>query len=97
MKNEIPPMTDPLGKHWKQPKTEDILIDDTHAVMGLDAFDALENYSHSQPSGVYPGKMWRGWGSDENGIFWWLRWYGFSEMGEGFCSNNQRRILILRP
>lgn len=28
----IPKITDPLGKYWEQPSSENILIDDTHAI-----------------------------------------------------------------
>jgi hypothetical protein len=55
----IPPITDPLGASWKQPKRENILIDGTHAVMSVGDFNSLLEYSSSIPSGVYPGKMWR--------------------------------------
>lgn len=89
-------MTDPMGKYWNQPKTEDILIDDTHAVVTADTFDQLANYSHSIPTGVYPGKMWKCAGKDGDIIFWWLRWYGISDK-PNHCSFNERIILILRP
>lgn len=55
----IPAMTDPMGKHWDQPKREFIDIDDTHALMCQKTFDELSDYTMSQPSGVYPGKMWK--------------------------------------
>ena len=55
----IPQMTDPLGRHWKQPNRDSILIDETHAVMGQRTFDELMTYSSTIPSGVYPGKMWK--------------------------------------
>jgi hypothetical protein len=55
----IPPITNPLGKHWNQPLRTWIEIDDTHAMMPREAFDQLLDYTQSQPSGVYPGKMWK--------------------------------------
>lgn len=99
----IPPITDPMGTHWEQPPREEILIDDTHAIMSASAFKALHEYSASMPSGVYPGKMWK----RHNGIYdadflrrggapeWKLGWYGLSEKGEGFCSIHFRTILIV--
>lgn len=92
MKNIIPPITDPLGKNWKQPFTEDILIDDSHAVMTGDSFNLLATYSNSIPSGVYPGKMWKAI-TDDGRKF--LRWYGIVENKPNICSNNQREILIV--
>jgi hypothetical protein len=55
----IPKMTHPLSKHWEQPDRREIEIDATHAMMSQKAFEALHEYSCSQPSGVYEGKMWR--------------------------------------
>lgn len=97
-KNVIPPITDPLGRHWEQPSLDRILIDDTHAVMDKAAFWELRNYSSTIPTGVYPGKMWRaqvfltvGANSPSK---WVLRWFGEVEGRPDLCSNNQRDILV---
>jgi hypothetical protein len=58
-RHPIPPITDPMGKGWRQPNRFDIEIDSTHAVMSRKTFEQLSEYSCSTPSGVYPGKMWR--------------------------------------
>ena len=55
----IPPITDLLGKHWTQPSRLDIEIDETHAMIPRAAFVQLADYTQSQPTGVYPGKMWK--------------------------------------
>lgn len=86
----IPLITDPMGYYWTQPHTTEIAIDDTHALMSKAAFDRLYEYSHSQPTGVYVGKMWRRLQDGE----WWLCWFGESEKGPNYCSNNYRKILI---
>lgn len=57
MKNTIPPITDPMGRHWRQPSVASIALDDTHALMDDATFQALPEYSATRPSGVYPGKM----------------------------------------
>ncbi len=98
--NTIPPITDPLGKHWIQPSLDKILIDDTYALMARATFDSLAEYSATIPSGVYPGKMWK----RHDGLFdpqckpedrmWFLMWFGECE-DPGMCSNNFRAILIL--
>jgi hypothetical protein len=100
MNNVIPPITDPLGRHWDQPKLDQIVIDDTHAVMDAYAFAKLHEYSGSRPSGVYPGKMWK----RHDGLFdrdckvedrrWLLMWFGEVEGRPDLCSNNHRVILI---
>ncbi len=98
---EIPPITDPMGKYWQQPDRSRIVIDDTHALMDLKTFEELAEYSCSQPSGVYEGKMWK----RHNGIYdrrfiaaggvpnWMLCWYGSCD-DPSKVSNNYRDILI---
>lgn len=98
--NRIPDMDDPMGQHWDQPSRDKILVDDKVALMEQSAFDALHDYSHSQPTGVYPGKMWRAqYGTGPNKK-WFLCWFGHSSKGhsskgEKFCSNNYREIVII--
>lgn len=98
--NDIPPMTHPHGAHWEQPATSAILIDDTHALMSQATFKALPEYSGTNPTGVYEGKMWK----RLNGLFdpncqpedrrWMLCWYGLSDDPK-MVSNNSRRILLV--
>lgn len=38
----IPPITDPLGKHWQQPHRRFIELDDTHALMSEQTFKGAE-------------------------------------------------------
>lgn len=66
-----PIMVEPMGAHWTQPPRQQVLIDDKHAVMSWQSFAMLLDYSHSIPSAVYDGKMWK---SCQGGI-WYLRWY----------------------
>ncbi len=97
--NTIPPITDPLGRGWRQPPTADILIDDTHAMMEMHTFKALAEYSASMPSGVYPGKMWKydsaAYGREPLAEGRWvLRWYGECP-DPNMCSNHHRHIILL--
>lgn len=57
--NTIPPITEPMGRYWEQPDPSLIFIDGTHALMTRKTFDRLANYSASNPTGAYPGKIWR--------------------------------------
>jgi hypothetical protein len=84
----IPPITDPLGKYWDQPKGE-ILVDDTHALMDRKSFGELGEYSTSTPSGVYEGKMWKTFSKR----VWYLRWYENS--GPNHCRIQTRRIILV--
>jgi hypothetical protein len=98
----IPLMTDPLGKYWDQPARSEIELDDTHALMTIGTFRKLKCYSGSRPTGCYPGKMWKrhDGACDWNYIaaggkpVWLLCWYGLSEKGPDWCSNNSRIILL---
>lgn len=98
----IPPMTDPNGHYWDQPARSEILVDDTHAVMTTATFRKLAEYSATNPSGVYPGKMWRRHNGAHDLDFlrrggkpeWLLCWYGYSSKGPDFCSTNYRTILL---
>jgi hypothetical protein len=87
--NTIPKMIHPLSKHWKQPDSKNILIDDTHALLTQSDFDMLATYSTSIPSGVYEGKMWKGQWSDG----WFLKWYVNKD--EKYCSTHSRKIIII--
>lgn len=102
MMDQIPPITDPLGRHWDQPSPASILIDDTHALMDRATCEMLSEYSCSIPSGVYEGKMWK----RHDGIYdrrfiasggrptWLLMWFGPSP-DPSKCSINSRRIILL--
>ena len=52
-------MTHELSRYWDQPARESVLVDATHAVMTRAVYLAIPEYLHSEPSGVYTGKMWR--------------------------------------
>lgn len=84
----IPPMTDPLGKGWDQPKLEEIQLDHDHAYMNEKAFAMLKEYNTSTPTGVYEGKMWKRC----IGEFYELCWWGKSSPGR--CSLNSMKIML---
>lgn len=88
----IPPITDPIGRYWNQPPREEVLVDDSHAVMTAETLAKLLNYDITDPSGAYEGKMWRR-GDLEFGSVGWLCWYGHSEK-PGMVSVNVRPILL---
>jgi hypothetical protein len=99
----IPPITDPQGRSWRQPDMATVEFDDTHVLLTQAQFDGLPEYSTTTPTGVYVGKCWKAqeliW-PDRHGGFpkatgkWFLRWFGESEIGPGYCSNHQREIII---
>lgn len=97
----IPPITDPMGRSWRQPRRQEIEIDDTCALMSAASFGQLVEYSGTLPSGVYEGKMWRRLNGKYDQAFlrnggkpvWLLVWFGKSDK-PGHVSINTRRILL---
>lgn len=99
----IPEMTHPFGQHWDQPDRSEILLDDTHALMTVKTFKGLHEYSASQPSGVYEGKMWR----RHDGAFdyefiarggkpvWQLCWFDSVPNNPDVCCTMRRRIILV--
>lgn len=92
LQNIIPPMTDPLGKCWRQPSDiREAPMDDTHVLLRPDQIGELGEYSASIPTGVYPGKCWKR--SDRNA--WLLVWFGELPDQPDECSINWRSILTV--
>lgn len=87
----VPPMTHPWGKSWLQPDPSTFEFDDKHVLMRQEDFDRLLDYSKSQPSGAYEGKMWRSYYPKEG---WWLHWFEASEDPK-MCRRNGRMIIVL--
>lgn len=83
---KLPAMTDPLGKHWGQPKglRDLVRVYETHATVPEWVWRELPKYDSSYPSGVYAGKAWR------RGP--WLCWYG--PLRKGVCRIGFARALI---
>lgn len=92
MNEQIPPITDPLGKSWRQPDPENVLIDDDYAVMTAADAGKLFRYDYSIPDGVYPGKMWcriipaKGY---------CLLWFSEHPENPDLCRINARKLLIV--
>lgn len=81
--NDIPPMTDPLGKHWEQPADIRLApMDDTHVILSRRQIEMLRDYNSSYPSGTYDGKCWL---RTNSGVTW-LCWY--------YPHDNPKRISI---
>lgn len=90
MISQIPPITDPLGKHWRQPPASEIAIDDEVAMMTAKTFEALAEYSCTIPSGKYAGKMWKLF----TGKAWYLRWYEGDPQDPSYLLIPNRLIVI---
>jgi hypothetical protein len=81
-------MTDPRSEYWTQPNRSDILLDDYYAVMTKESFNNLLEYTLSQPSLTYNGKMWKSKLHNR----WVLRWVIVYPAGNGVIVS--REILI---
>lgn len=86
----IPPMTDPLGKHWMQPHHNQITLRNGFAIMNKYSFDLLKTYDWLYPTGVYGGKMWK---RQVSSIEWKLCWFD-KEFEDGTFSIEYRIIKI---
>lgn len=91
-RHPIPPMMHELGRYWEQPDRSEIEVDGTHALMSPAAFYALSDYSSSNPSGVYEGKMWVRW---RIGVGPLLCWYEALPLIPGRFLIKTRRILVV--
>lgn len=72
--NVIPPMIHPYGAHWVQPNPKNIVLDKDYAMMSKKDFDLLPDYTCSQPTGKYNGKMWKGLLHVPKNDRWYLAW-----------------------
>lgn len=90
----IPPIVCELGQSWAidyQPSPKNVLVDDKYAVMYKGGFDKLLDYSHSQPTALYNGKMWKGKYSGK----WYLFFCSDEDEKTNSISVNNREILIV--
>jgi hypothetical protein len=87
----IPPITDPLGRYWKQPPADSVLVDDEVALMEKEHFDMLYDYSASIPTGTYAGKMWKSQRFDG----WVLLWYEDDPDGQLDLLLQRRPIVLI--
>lgn len=97
----IPPITDPMGRAWKQPPVSEILFDDfnDYVMMNESTFHQLADYSFSRPSGVYEGKMWRSQRTKKGIVHNFLHWFDFtpelSRRGEPMCMTRTIEIILI--
>ncbi len=106
----IPALEAEEAKHCpKQPHPAHVLTNATHAVLRQADFDGLSDYSATNPTGVYPGKMWK----RHDGIYdaefrasggqpeWLLCWYGHCSGNtcvqpcDKHCSVNSRKLIVI--
>lgn len=90
----IPPMTHPWGRAWSQPDHSAWLFDDDCVVLPRSDYLLLGEYVTSQPTGVYPGKVWR-----SNDVFGRpvVRWFAEVEGLPDFCRTHWRFAELVDP
>src|SRR5687767_5729536 len=82
----IPEMTHKLSKHWEQPDRADIDINDQFARMTPETCRKLHEYSHTNPTALYEGKMWKAcWNN-----IWYLRWVTPSDEPDEFLIHSRK-------
>lgn len=92
---QISPITNRLGQGWEQPDAGEILVDDEYAVMSKKSLDRLKDYSGSQPSALYNGKMWKTCVCVKGGPLWILKFCCNEDIERNVISIESRPILIL--
>ena len=102
----VPPITDPMGRGWEQPDRLKMVFDSKTVIMSREDFNKLYEYSTSNPTGCYLGKMWKRQnyniikGDDDEDVIKWLHtwklcWFDLSSKGDKWCSTETREIIIL--
>lgn len=87
---QIPAMTHPLSKNWRQPTRESVHLFDDKAFIDRGDFNILPEYSCTIPTGVYEGKMWK----RREGVEWLICWYGPS-LDPDECRIHYRKLVIV--
>ena len=64
----------PRGKAWKQPDRNNLVLDDKYAMMYRRDFEMLPDYTGSEPTGKYNGKMWKAQYVSRDNRKWYLCW-----------------------
>lgn len=67
--DQIPPLSkEHLG--WEAPDRSEILaMDKDYVLMRQDTLDRLADYTHSQPTSLYCGKMWKAKSQEDKWMF----------------------------
>lgn len=78
------------------PPADEVLVDDTHAVVTRSAFDTLLSYDTSTPTGKTVGKRWkrRCWNRDADGRLVWLDEWQMAEIEE--CDPPEPGYIVIR-
>jgi hypothetical protein len=87
--DQHPDAIDPNARYaggWNQPHNSEVLVDSENAVMTQETWNALPRYDHSEPTGVWVGKMWR---SGE-----WFCWIGKSSIPNEVSLHSRRALLL---
>lgn len=88
---QIPPLSkEHLG--WEAPDRSEILaIDKDYVLMRQDTLDRLLDYTHSQPTSLYSGKMWKAKSKEDKWMFCWCN----HSVGK-YIDINFREVLIFK-
>lgn len=100
----IPPITDPMSRSWPVRNT-DVTVFRDKAIVTQRVFDLLPEYSTTQPTGVYPGKIWKSneWHWDPTKQFrvstdrWHLCWFDDVPDKPGYCRTLSLLISVANP
>ena len=72
-----------------------LTFDDTLAICDPVTFSQLMNYSHSAPTGVYDGKVWKGGRGHGDEKTWWLGSYESAPDKPGYSVRKYRPLEVI--
>lgn len=99
----VPAIELDLGRNWSQPTRDflnfhmapeqpgSLVLKPKAVYMTKRTMEELREYSSTTPTGVYPGKMWRGHWDDT----WYLLWFSEVKSDPNMCAVNSCPILLL--
>lgn len=99
----VPAIELDLGRNWPQPTRDSLnfhMAPENEKNPGLKpkavymtkrTMEELQEYSSTTPTGVYPGKMWRGHWDDT----WYLLWFSEVKSDPNMCQVHSCPILLL--
>lgn len=86
----IPLMDDPLSVYWDQPSHNQLFFTEEAVIVPRHAFNALKEYSSSNPSGAYHGKMWKCYFDGQ----WELCWFGIHPTDPKLVTINRMPLIV---
>jgi hypothetical protein len=93
--------TDPMSKNWNQTSPSLFFVGREYIFITKAVFDQMPEYSCSDPTGVYPGKMWVSCPEMYNHMYptplrgWFLCWFIEAPYNPAKCIRISRPVHVI--